>query len=500
MSSMSDEHVLKPWTLMIVDDEVGLHEVTRLVIKRLIFGGRQMRIVSAFSAEEARAMLETDRDIAVALIDVVMEDDQAGLGLVRDMREKFGMAHTRIILRTGNPGMAPEREVMQHFQIDDYRDKTELTSDRLFTLVYSSLRSYQTVTTLEQTAKGLKHIIESAGNLSRRENFVDFLSGLAMQISGIAGAHDGLLLVADAIGFSKGAEGAKVVFSAGAYTSWLAQGLKTVAPSALVKRIEGASTKDTLEVFDDGLMVSFWSPAREHFVLWLPMPAKPAVEVLRILREFLEKFRLAFENARLQEEIIDAQRVALHRVCEAVERRTPNFDQHVLRVAKYSRLLAELAGLPPNQVQQLETAAPLHDIGKVTIPDDIFKRHGFLDAAETKIWQNHAQAGWAILIASYSEILQLGASIALTHHERWDGSGYPRGLKGEEIPLHGRIVGLVDVFDALMSKRAHKEPFSFERTAQVVQGGAGKLFDPHLAKLLLAHGDAFKAIFDAYPD
>ena len=125
----------QPWTLLIVDDEAGLHDVSRLVLKRLSYGGRPVEIISAHSAEEARKIIETRRDIAVALVDVVMEDDQAGLTLVRDMREVYGMNLTRIILRTGNPGLAPEREVIQHFQIDDYRDKTELTSDRLYTSV-----------------------------------------------------------------------------------------------------------------------------------------------------------------------------------------------------------------------------------------------------------------------------------------------------------------------------------------------------------------------------
>ena len=104
----------QPWTLLIVDDEAGLHDVSRLVLKRLSYGGRPVEIISAHSAEEARKIIETRRDIAVALVDVVMEDDQAGLTLVRDMREVYGMNLTRIILRTGNPGLAPEREVIQH--------------------------------------------------------------------------------------------------------------------------------------------------------------------------------------------------------------------------------------------------------------------------------------------------------------------------------------------------------------------------------------------------
>jgi len=332
----------QPWTLLIVDDEAGLHDVSRLVLKRLSYGGRPVEIISAHSAEEARKIIETRRDIAVALVDVVMEDDQAGLTLVRDMREVYGMNLTRIILRTGNPGLAPEREVIQHFQIDDYRDKTELTSDRLYTSVYTALRAYQTLVTLEQTAEGLEQIIKSAGNLQAHDSFVEFLDGLVSQLAAVAGATNGLLLVEDVVAAGKDATGPTVVFGMGHYKSWVSKPLSEVANPDLVALIDRALHEHMMQVLDNGVLVSIESPGRDHFALWIPTIGKPEPHVLRLLKIFLEKFKLSVENARLHEEILESQRTALSKLCEAVEMRSKETGQHIYRMAKYSRLLAKL--------------------------------------------------------------------------------------------------------------------------------------------------------------
>ncbi|MFZ4710052.1 MAG: response regulator, partial [Zwartia sp.] len=119
---------LPPWKILIVDDEQGLHDVTHLVLRKMQYDGRPIELISAYSAKEAEEIIKVTPSIAVAIIDVVMEHDQAGLDLVKIIRNQYGMKQVRIILRTGNPGMAPEREVIQHLEIDDYRDKTELTA------------------------------------------------------------------------------------------------------------------------------------------------------------------------------------------------------------------------------------------------------------------------------------------------------------------------------------------------------------------------------------
>lgn len=500
---MTDARALippQPWALLIVDDEAGLHDVSRLVLKRLSYGGRAVEIISAYSAAEARAIIEKRRDIAVALVDVVMEDDQAGLALVRDMREVYGMNLTRIILRTGNPGLAPEREVIQHFQIDDYRDKTELTSDRLFTSAYTALRAYQMLVALEQTAEGLERIITFSGRLEVHAGFLQFLEGVLTQLAAVADAASGLLLIEDVMATSKDASGPTVVFATGQYQSWTSKPLSGLADPAFVTAVDKAMHENVIQVREHGILMPIEAPDHQRFTLWIPTAGRPESHVLRLLQIFREKLRLSVENVRLQDQILEAQRTALGKLCEAVEMRSKETGQHIQRMSRYSRLLATLCGLPTEQVQLIEAAAPLHDIGKVSIPDSILNKPGSLTPEEMEVMRGHARNGYDLLSDSRSDMLRLGAEIALTHHERWDGTGYPRGLKGEEIPLHGRIVCLADVFDALMSKRVYKEAFSFEKTTRIISEGSGKFFDPRLVELLLANGDQFKEIFRSNPD
>jgi putative two-component system response regulator len=169
-------------------------------------------------------------------------------------------------------------------------------------------------------------------------------------------------------------------------------------------------------------------------------------------------------------------------------------------MAKYSKLLAKLSGMSAREVNLIEATAPLHDIGKIATPDAILNKPGKLNEAEMNEMRRHAQHGYDMLADSSSELLKLGALIALTHHERWDGTGYPNRMSAESIPLAGRIVSLADVFDALMSQRVYKEPLTFEDTLKIIEDGAGKHFDPELVVLFKQHADEFHQIFIDNPD
>ena len=153
---------------------------------------------------------------------------------------------------------------------------------------------------------------------------------------------------------------------------------------------------------------------------------------------------------------------------------------HMWRMAAYARRLAEAAGWSPERCELLELAAPMHDTGKIGIPDAILRKPGKLDAEEWVIMRTHSQIGYEILSASEAPIFQLAAEIAHCHHEYWDGNGYPRGLAGEDIPESARIVAIADVFDALTMKRPYKEAWPIERTLETMQAASGQQFEPRL--------------------
>jgi putative two-component system response regulator len=175
----------------------------------------------------------------------------------------------------------------------------------------------------------------------------------------------------------------------------------------------------------------------------------------------------------------------IERLAIAAEYKDEDTGLHVRRMSRYCHLLAIKCGLTPHDCEIIRNASPMHDVGKMGIPDAILLKPDKLDPVEWEIMKRHTVLGGKILDGSSSELLQVGDTIALSHHEKWDGSGYPKGLSGESIPLMGRIVAISDVFDALTSKRPYKDAFPNEKALQIMKEGKGKHFDPALLDVFL---------------
>jgi two-component system response regulator RpfG len=195
---------------------------------------------------------------------------------------------------------------------------------------------------------------------------------------------------------------------------------------------------------------------------------------------------LAAEVRRATEEIHARERETVTRLARAAEFRDPETGAHIQRMAHYSALIAERLQLGGEFVDAIVQAAPMHDVGKLGIPDYILLKAGRLTPEEMVIMRRHPVIGYDILKDSSSEIIRLGASIALTHHEKFDGSGYPHGLAGTDIPLEGRIVAVADVFDALTSVRPYKAAWTLERAVAWLEAGRGVHFDPVCVDALLS--------------
>lgn len=193
-------------------------------------------------------------------------------------------------------------------------------------------------------------------------------------------------------------------------------------------------------------------------------------------------------------EVRTRERETLMKLAKAGEYRDQDTGNHILRMAKYARLIAEELKLTAMECDEIEAAAPMHDIGKIGIPDQILLKPGRHTPEERVIMRRHPQIGYEILAGSPSRYLQMGAVIALGHHEKYDGSGYPQGLAGEHIPLAARIVAIGDVFDALTSHRPYKRAWSFQDALRFIQTESGKRFDPACVRAFELRIDAVAAI------
>jgi len=216
-------------------------------------------------------------------------------------------------------------------------------------------------------------------------------------------------------------------------------------------------------------------------------------EFIAIRNDITEVIKLHEELERTQEEMI-------LKTGEIGEVRSQETGMHVKRVAKYSELLGRYYGLDETEVKQLTVASPMHDIGKVAIPDAILKKPGKLTDEEWEIMKTHAEIGYRLFKDSDKPLLQAAATIAYEHHEKYDGSGYPRGLKGEEIHIFGRITALADVFDALGRDRYYKKAWKDEEIFTLLRAERGKHFDPKLVDIFFAYLDEFLEIRDRFLD
>ena len=209
---------------------------------------------------------------------------------------------------------------------------------------------------------------------------------------------------------------------------------------------------------------------------------------------------LADEVKLATTELREREQETILLLCRASEYRDPETGAHIQRMAHYSCLIAAEMGLSPEEQEFILNAAPMHDIGKVGTPDHILLKPGKLDADEMAIMRQHAEIGWRILKSSKARMLQLAAEIAYSHHERYDGAGYPNGIKGDAIPLVGRIVAVADVFDALTSVRPYKKAWTLEDARDYLRANSESHFDPKCVEALLRRWPAVLEIRERFKD
>ena len=203
---------------------------------------------------------------------------------------------------------------------------------------------------------------------------------------------------------------------------------------------------------------------------------------------------LANAQAQAIEDLRSSRLETVERLAKALELHDPNLGRHVARMAAIAAFLARLMGLDDERVELLRAAAVMHDVGKIGLPAEIVRKTEGLTSQERKEMERHTELGYELLSGSESELLRLAATIALTHHERFDGSGYPRGLAGEAIPVEGRIAALADVFDALLSDRTYRPALTVPEAVVLIRDGTGTHFDPRIVGLLLRHLEAALAL------
>ncbi|GLQ33188.1 DUF3369 domain-containing protein [Litoribrevibacter albus] len=489
------------WHILIVDDEPQVHTVTQMVLKGFEFDHKTLHFDNAYSAAEAKQFL-AEKEYALALVDVVMETEHAGLELAEYIRTDLNITTTRVVLRTGQPGQAPEEQVIRDLDIHDYKDKTELTVTKLKTLFFSSLRSYRDIKMIDNHRLGLEKVIHASNEIMEFSRLEEFASAMLMQVTNILGLDENAMYLntVSAFAASHRQNEYQILAATGEQLGPLLDTQDQEIPDDIMELFEEAMSK-RCSLHKDNHFVGFFATRSGSENLLYVSNVYTLTELdHRLLEIFSTSVAIAYENLLLREEIEDTQRELVYLLGEAVEKRSKETGAHVKRVAKISELLAQKVGLSEAEVELIKHASPLHDIGKIAVPDSILNKPGKHTDDEWIIMKTHAEVGYEILAKSEKRILKMGAIIALQHHEKWDGTGYPNGIKGEDIDICGRIVALADVYDALGSARCYKTAWPHEKIIEFIQQESGKHFDPALVKIILDNQKDFEAIRRRYPD
>lgn len=489
------------WKILITDDDEEVHHVTKFVLSDFKVLGRPIRCYSTYSVKETIEFLQKEKDVAVIFLDVVMEEDDSGLILVKYIREQLHNPFIRIVLRTGQPGSAPEEKIIIEYDINDYKAKTELTAQKLRTTVISSLRSYHDIITLEQNRQGLKTIIEAAPGMFEIQPLKKFAAGTLLQIASLLNANGGALSYRPtSISATQTNAGFIVLAGTGKHERDEDLNLQDVVSKEVFEEIEKSITLKKSRFFGNNFIGFFESKmGGQNIVFFEEVPPLGPLDI-ELVDIFCLNMAVAFDNLVLNDEIEETQKELFLTFGEFVEKRSLETGSHVKRVAEYTKLLGSCKGLPEAEIDILYLASAMHDIGKIAIPDYVLNKSGRLDSDEMEIMKQHSKFGFELFKFSKRHLFQTATIIAHQHHERWDGTGYPLGLKGTGIHLYARITAIADVFDALTCDRIYRKAWGLDETIAYFKEQSGRMFDPELTELFIRDLDSYLAIRESLKD
>ena len=491
------------WKILIVDDDNFIHRVIKEINMELKFDGEKINFISAYKYNEAIDILAKNKDIALVLLDVFLEEQYTGLMIAKYIREDLKNEDIRIVLMTGKGYMSLQEQIILDYDINGYEDKSDLFSKKMNTVILSSLRSFRDINRIKFNKESMEKVVSSITKLYEKDALNDFLVSSLSHLSSVINQYKGkqnCAINSFAAIRQSNSNIFRIVGGNGKYKNYIDEKIRnTVNESDLIK-INKIFNGGDHELFDNCYIARYKSTTGKEAIIYVENESKIHLVDMELLDVFYKSISATFDNLCLNIEIEETQKEILYTLGEVTEARSEETGSHVKRVSKYCALLAEKYGLPRRDTMLLTHATPIHDIGKVAIPDRILLKPAKLTPEEFNIVKTHTTIGYNLLKNSKREILKSAAIVAYEHHERYDGKGYPRGLKGEEIHIYGRISAIADVFDALGSPRVYKKPWIMNDILKYFKEERGKHFDPTLVDLLFENLDEFLQIRDKYCD
>ncbi len=489
------------WKVLVADGDAEVHAAASLALKGLEFRGREILLFNARTLSDARSAVSVHPDIACVLLDFALEETASPPGFLPWLRGERGNADMQVLVRSERQLRPAEISKALQYGINDWRRKSELTVSLIPVIVTAALRAWDSLSGLREQHEELRRMVDASARAFRYAGLPEFerdsLSSLSLVLHGSEGEagafalfasrapHELVPRVTTATGRFRHLEGRKLkdVLEPGMYERILNHNYARGHLSLGKLRVYGFKVRDGSEAFivlEDADGLSEWT------------------------EDLLESFRLhlgvAVENFHLHRGVESARDDLVFALGEMAESRSEETWNHVKRVAEIARIIGQGLGMGEYEAEQLRLAASLHDLGKLSIPEGILAKDGNLSEDEFESMKSHAIVGFEMLNTSNRDLFRTAARIALEHHENWDGTGYPRGLKGEEIGLYSRIVTVADVFDALGNRRSYKKPWEGPDIMEFMYRETGKKFDPRVMDVFFERIDELNELRTLFPD
>lgn len=490
----------KPWKVLIADDDADVHVATKLVLSNFEFKNRGIEFLDAYDGKTACDLIEANPDVAVVLLDVVMESTDAGLRAIQRIRGEIGNHMVRIILRTGQPGHAPEKEVVLKYHINDYKSKSELTADKLFTSLVSALRSFEDLQAIQSHREGLAKVLDAVAGMDFRSQKL-FASGLLVQLGTLLGLgkRDLLLIIR-----RQDEGGRDVVMAAmGDREPVIGGPIGDVLDAEKIHYLDRVFSSGVAHVSEKQSIFLVSLPDLADVAVYVGGPSRIGEEELKLINMFCMKIVLAYQNFEFVEHSRLDQFAEIALLAKVAGRAMFLSIPYIASYGRLSRDIAQhmkeagaLRAAYSRFPELIERAAMFADVGNDTLPAGVLEKPAELAPDERTLVRTHPERGERLLrevssAVTTGRVLGLAREIVLTHHERFDGTGYPARLKGTNIPVSGRIVAVANSYTAITSRRPWRTAHTHEQALEIIQQDSGTAYDPKVV-------DSFVAVIDAF--
>jgi len=462
---------LPHWKVLIVDDEPLVHQVTKSVLTNITIDGRKVEFLSAYNAQETMGIMRRHDDIAVIFLDVVMETPDAGLTICRDIREKLNNDAVQIILRTGQPGSNPENDIVLKYKINGYKDKTELSAQKLFTCLVSALRSYQDLVNIKKSSVGLSKVIAATQQLNQNNSVPLFMDGVLSQVVTLIDncKHSFVFEVNSPI---ERPETVRIISSFGEEQIDKFEDFKY----SLHKRIlteenvaqPSTTSKDFIQYFNFG--------KQYRYALFLETDRELTTLDLELLSLLSSNIQISLDNLNSYQHIINSQQEVIAQLFGVLRAQVNGGISSISVILNLALQLCVDAQIGKDNIRLIETLLS-------------FNHHSFLTANEKP----------RLLSTDDNGVNKNTLSLVLQQlNERFDGTGHPNNLTGDNITLPAKVITLASIFESLLSDRGYKDALTFDASISIIEQQSGKHFDPRLVDCLINNKEQYKKLVEKY--